>query len=76
MIIELYKKYDINPEWFEGQVKDALSISDASVVEKLILPRLCELLTIYRIKDEAGAKEAADRMKKLINSFLIDKAME
>ena len=76
MIIELYKKYDINPEWFEGQVKDALRISDASVVEKLILPRRCELLTIYRIKDEAGAKEAADRMKKLINSFLIDKAME
>lgn len=76
MIIELYKKYDVNPEWFEGQIKDALSISDANVVEKLILPGICELLTVYRIKDEAGAKEAADRMKKLINSSLIDKAME
>lgn len=76
MIIDLHKKYDVSPEWFETQVKDALAIADVSVVKKLALPRLCELLTVYRVSDEAGAKEAASRMKEHIDSPLIDEAME
>ena len=46
------------------------------VVEKLMLPRLCELLAIYKVRDEAGAKEAAELMKALVDSSLIDSAME
>ena len=76
MIIDLHEKYDVNPEWFEKKVKDALSVADASVVEKLCFPRLCELLAVYRVKDEAGAKEAAERMKALLDNPLIDSAME
>lgn len=76
MIIDLYEKYDVTPEWFEEQVKDALKIASPAVVEKLILPRLCTLLSVYKVKDEAGAKEAAERMKGLIDSPLIDAAME
>ena len=76
MIIDLHEKYDVSPEWFEEQVRNALSIAGPDVVEKLFLPRICELLAVYRINDEAGAKEAAERMKFLINSELIDAAME
>ena len=76
MIIDLHEKYDVSPEWFETRVKEALAIADVSVVEKLALPRLCELLTVYRVSNEAEAREAADRMKELICSPLIDQAME
>ena len=76
MIIDIHEKYDVTPEWFEEQVRDALAIADASVVEKLALPRLCTILSVYKVKDEAGAKEAAVRMTSLINSPLIDAAME
>lgn len=76
MIIDLNEKYDVNPEWFEKQVKDALRIASPIVVEKLFLPRLCTLLSVYKVKDEAGAKEAAGQMKALIISSLIDEAME
>ncbi len=76
MIIDLHKKYDVSPEWFEERVRDALNISNANVVEKLALPRLCELLAVYRTNDEIQAREAADRMRMLINSSLIDIAME
>lgn len=76
MIIDLHEKYDVNPKWFENKLKDALALAESSVVEKLTLPRLCELLTVYRVNDEVGAKDASERMKKLINSLLIDEAME
>ena len=76
MIIDLYEKYDVTPEWFEDQVKDALTVAAPAVVEKLYLPRLCTLLSVYKVKDEAGAKEVVARMKKLIDSPLIDAAME
>lgn len=76
MIIDLHEKYDVTPEWFEEQVRDALIVAASSVVEKLALPRLCEILAVYRINDEAGAKEAAERMKALVDSPLIDTAME
>ena len=76
MIIDLHEKYDVSPEWFEAQVKDALEIAEAPVVEKLTLPRLCAFLSAYRVKDEVAGKEAAQRMKALVNSTLIDEAME
>ncbi|MBR4474938.1 MAG: hypothetical protein IKS55_15050 [Oscillospiraceae bacterium] len=76
MIIDIHEKYDVSPEWFEQQVKEALAVSDVGVIEKLVLPHLCTLLSIYKVKDEAGAKEAAERMKSSIDSPLIDAAME
>jgi len=76
MIIDLHEKYDVSPEWFETRVKEALAVADVSVVEKLTLPRLCTFLAVYKVKDEVGAKDAAERMKALINSLLIDEAME
>ena len=76
MIIDIHEKYDVSPEWFEEQLKEALKIAHASVVEKLSLPRLCVLLSAYKVKDETAGEEAANRMKRLIDSALIDEAME
>ena len=76
MIIDLHEKYDVTLEWFEEQVKDALAVAAPEVVEKLFLPRLCTLLAVYKVRDEAGAKDAALRMKALVDSPLIDSAME
>ena len=41
MILTLNEKYDVTPEWFEAQVRDALEVGSPEVVEKLTLPRLC-----------------------------------
>lgn len=76
MIIDLHEKYDVNPECFEQQVREALEIASPAVVEKLCLPRLCTLLSVYKVKNETGAKKAAERMKALIDSPLIDASME
>lgn len=51
MIIDLHEKYDVTPGWFEYQVRDALEIASLTVVEKLYLPRLCTLLSVYKVKD-------------------------
>ena len=56
MIIDIHEKYDVEPAWFEGQLKAALEVTTPVVAEKLMLPRLCELLAVYKVKDEAGAK--------------------
>ena len=67
MIIELQEKYDVSPEWFEEQAKR----TDGWQV------RLCELLTVYKLKDEAGAKLAAEKMQMAgIDEKLIRTAME
>ena len=76
MIIDLHEKYDVSPEWFEDQVRNALKAAHPSAVRELFLPRLCVLLSAYRVKDENAGKEAAARMKALIDSSLIDEAME
>ena len=76
MIISISEKYDVSPVWFEEQVRTALKVAEPSIVEKLTLPRLCELLTVYRCQDEVGAREAAEKMKALVDSPLIDTAME
>lgn len=60
----------------EEQLQAFLDVAEPSVVEKLCLPRLCMLLSAYRVKDEVGGNEAAQRMKALINSPLIEEAME
>lgn len=67
MIIELQEKYDVSPEWFEEQAKR----TDGWQV------RLCELLTVYKLKDEAGVKLAAEKMQMAgIDEKLIRTAME
>lgn len=76
MIIDVHEKLDVCPAWFEKQVRDALEVTTPDVVEKLKLPRLCELLAIYKVRNEDRAKEAAERMKALVDSSLIDSAME
>ena len=67
MIIDLHEKYDVNPEWFEEQSKREHAWEE----------RLCELLAVYRVQDEAGAKLAAEKMKAAgVDEKLIEMAME
>ena len=67
MIIELHEKYDVSPEWFEEQAQRSDGWQE----------RLCELLTVYKLKDEAGAKLAAEKMQTAgIDEKLIRMAME
>lgn len=69
MIIEVNEKYDVSPEWFEKE-----AIRDPRLAWE---ERLCELLTVYKVKDEAGAVKAAEKMKAAgMNAELISKAME
>lgn len=58
MIIDLHEKIDVSPEWFEEQVK-----RDS---KEAWIGRLSELLAVYRVKDEDGAAEAAERMKAVV----------
>ena len=54
MIIDLHEKFDVNPEWFEKQaLKDAKESWEA---------RLCQLLSVYKVKDPARAATAAKKM--------------
>lgn len=67
MIIELHEEYDVSPEWFEEQAQRTDGWQE----------RLCELLTVYKLKDEAGAKLAAEKMQAVgIDEKLIRTAME
>ena len=67
MIIELHEKYDVSPEWFEEQAQRTDGWQE----------RLCELLTVYKLKDEAGAKLAAEKMIAAgVSEELIKTAME
>lgn len=61
MIIDLYEKIEVSPKWFEEQAKRKDGWAE----------RLCEILSVYRVKDEAGAKEAAG-----VSDVLIKRAME
>lgn len=54
MIIELHEKYDVSPEWFEGQSKRD--------PQQAWEDRLGELLAVYRVQDKAGAENAAEKM--------------
>ena len=51
MIIDIHEKYDVNPEWFE---KEASRDGWAEW--------LCTLLTVYKVRDKAGAEKAAEKM--------------
>ena len=51
MIIDINEKLDVSPEWFEEQAgRDRWH------------EYLCQLLSVYKVKDEAGAKLAAEKM--------------
>ena len=51
MIIDINEKFDVSLEWFEEQVgRDRWH------------EYLCQLLSVYKVKDEAGAKLAAEKM--------------
>lgn len=66
MIIDLHEKYDVTPEWFEEQSR------------RNGWPEyLCQLLAVYRLKDAAGAEDAAEKMKIAgIDEELVRAAME
>ena len=50
MILDINMKLDVSPEWFEEQTRrDGWH------------EYLCQLLSAYKVKDEAGAKLAAKK---------------
>ncbi len=66
MILDINMKLDVSPEWFEEQTRrDGWH------------EYLCQLLSVYKVKDEAGAKLAAEKMQTAgIDEKLIRTAME
>lgn len=69
MIIDLHEKYDIDPQCFEEQAR-----RDA---KKAWEYRLCELLEVYRVHDQTGTEEAAEKMiASGISEELVKAAME
>ena len=67
MILDINMKLDVSPEWFEEQAQRTDGWQE----------RLCDLLTVYKLKDEAGAKLAAEKMQAVgIDEKLIRMAME
>lgn len=69
MIIDLHEKYDVSPKWFEEQSKRDPQVAWTDC--------LCQLLSIYKVMDEAGAKDAAEKMKAAgIDEEMIRAAME
>ena len=69
MIIDSHEKYDVSPERFEKQ-----SAKDPKIAWE---EKLCQLLSIYKVRDADGAKIAAEKMKAAgIDGELIRVAME
>lgn len=69
MIIDLHEKYDVSPEWFEEQSKRDPRVAWTDC--------LCQLLSIFKVRDEAGAKLAAEKMKAAgVDEEMIRAAME
>ena len=69
MILDLHEKYDVDATWFEEQCKRN--------AEEAWAERLCQLLSVYRVTDEAGAVEAVEKMKAAgVDKKLIETAME
>ena len=67
MILDINMKLEVSPEWFEEQAKRKDGWEE----------RLCEILSVYRVKDEAGAKEAVDKLRQAeVSEELIKRAME
>ena len=66
MILDINMKLDVSPEWFEEQTRrDGWH------------EYLCLLLSVYKVKDEAGAKLAAEKMIAAgVSEELIKTAME
>lgn len=69
MIVDIHEKYDVSPEWFEEQSKRDPQVAWADC--------LCQLLSIYKVRDEAGAKLTAEKMKAAgVDEAMIRAAME
>lgn len=69
MIINVNEQFDVSPEWFDKESNR----NGAEAWQK----RLCELLSIYRLHDEDGAKKAGEIMKRNgIDEMLVDGALE
>ena len=69
MIIDFHEKYDVDPQWFEGQARRN--------AKKAWENRLCELLAVYRVQNQTGAEEAAGKMIAAgISEELVKTAME
>ena len=66
MIFDINEKFDVSPEWFEEQAgRDRWH------------EYLCQLLSVYKVKDETGANLAAEKMLTAgIDAKLIRTAME
>ena len=66
MILDINMKLDVSPEWFEEQAgRDGWH------------EYLCQLLSVYKVNDETGAKLAAEKMLTAgIDAKLIRTAME
>ena len=54
MIIDIHEKYDVSPEWFEKEA--------ARDPRQALEARLCEMLAVYRVQNQAGAEKAAEKM--------------
>jgi|GEM_PF-2979797 len=69
MQVTINEKYELTPEWFEAQAKrDPVDAWQ---------DRLCELLVIYRMHDEAEAREIAEKLLELgVSKDKIDIALE
>ena len=66
---ELRELLEVNPAWFEEQAKRNPQEAWAEV--------LCQVLSMYSVKDRNGAEEAAKRMKAAgLNATKIDEALE
>lgn len=59
MIIDIHEKFDVNPQWFEEQIKR----------EDGWVERLCQLLAVYKVQDPEGAAKAAERMKAVLGDI-------
>ncbi len=66
MILDINMKLDVSPEWFEEQAgRDGWH------------EYLCQLLSVYKVNDETGAKLAAEKMIAAdVSEKLIRTAME
>lgn len=69
MIINVNEQFDVSPEWFDKESNR----NGAEAWQK----RLCELLSIYKLHDEDGAKKDGEIMKsKGMYEAFVDEALE
>ena len=68
MIIDYNEKLEIDVDWFEKQSK-----KDVTAWNEY----LCRMLSVYKVRDEAGAVKAGKRMIEAgVNAELVNAALE